>query len=68
MWVVAAIVVCVPHQPCVGLKESLAVFSQPPATTEEACHVAAYDWMMEWRRRKGMGVSFNVVCEKSNAA
>ena len=67
MWIVISILVCVPHQPCLELEESLAVFDQPPAVTEEACHVAAYDWMMEWRRRKGMAVSFNVICERRGA-
>ena len=67
MWVVVAIQMCVPSTPCFELPLVETGFLQPPAISEEACHIAAYDWIQEWQRRKGMNTPFNVSCRKEGA-
>ena len=65
MWTIISIIVFIPTVGFMPLNPSHEVFGQPPAMTEEACHVAAWDAVMESQRRKGIWSPFNITCKVS---
>ena len=72
MWVVTTLILCAVGLPCMTLEGPsqdafvgvAPVFEQPPASTREACHVAAVDALNEYFRRNGQNAAFDVGCEK----
>lgn len=67
MWVVLAVQICIPTVGCMPFVPDHEVFSQHPAATEEACHIAAFDTILDEQRRKGYFAPFNVTCAEQGA-
>ena len=65
MWTIATVAFSLPGVGWVPFAPDHVVYKQSPAMTEEACHVAAWDTMMDEMRKKGVLFQFNVECVES---